>query len=250
MKKKKISGLLLALAMTVSSSFTAFALPATCNGTMPNDIEIKNGDGTDIVQTTLGEAFGTAFMDEEGIDEWYWVDYGFFRRMPDCPAYIVYEDAVFIMPADGYYQISIEGVWNNGETKSFTTPLPAKKGDTIPLINKEIKASEGGGMDSYLYQLGLVTDTGDGGMSGMSTWKYRVSNESAGATTQATVPTASWAQDSKGWWIQNADGSYLTNAWYQNTDGIWYYMGADGYMLTNTTTPDGYKVGADGAWIQ
>lgn len=175
------------MAMTVSSSFTAFALPATCNGTMPNDIEIKNGDGTDIVQTTLGEAFGTAFMDEEGIDEWYWVDY---------------------------------------------------------------KASEGGGMDSYLYQLGLVTDTGDGGMSGMSTWIYRVSNESAGATTQVTVPTASWAQDSKGWWIQYADGSYLTNAWYQNTDGAWYYMGVDGYMLTNTTTPDGYKVDADGAWIQ
>ena len=62
MKKKKISGLLLALAMTVSSSFTAFALPATCNGTMPNDIEIKNGDGTDVVQTTLGEAFGTAIL--------------------------------------------------------------------------------------------------------------------------------------------------------------------------------------------
>ncbi len=100
MKMKKISGLLLALAMTVSSSFTAFALPATCNGTMPNDMEIKNGDGTDIAQTTLGEVFGTAYIEEEGIEEWYWVDYGSFRRMPDCPAYIVHEDAVFIMPAD------------------------------------------------------------------------------------------------------------------------------------------------------
>lgn len=50
MKKKKTRGFLLALAMTVGSSFTAFALPATCNGTMPNDIEIKNGDGTDIVR--------------------------------------------------------------------------------------------------------------------------------------------------------------------------------------------------------
>jgi hypothetical protein len=27
-------------------------------------------------------------------------------------------------------------------------------------------------------------------------------------------------------------------------------MGADGYMLTNTTTPDGYPVNADGVWEQ
>ena len=62
--------------------------------------------------------------------------------------------------------------------------------------------------------------------------------------------TSSWASDSNGWWIQNSDGSYLTNAWYQDTDGKWYYMGADGYMLTNTTTPDGFYVNADGVWVQ
>jgi len=27
-------------------------------------------------------------------------------------------------------------------------------------------------------------------------------------------------------------------------------MGNDGYMLVNTTTPDGYMVGQDGAWVQ
>ena len=31
---------------------------------------------------------------------------------------------------------------------------------------------------------------------------------------------------------------------------LWYYMGADGYMLTDTTTPDGYYVNADGVWVQ
>lgn len=63
--------------------------------------------------------------------------------------------------------------------------------------------------------------------------------------------TGKWANDSKGWWIQNADGTYLTNAWYQSPEsGLWYYMGANGYMLTNTTTPDGYTVNADGVWVQ
>lgn len=57
-----------------------------------------------------------------------------------------------------------------------------------------------------------------------------------------------WQQDSTGWWYQNDDGSYPVNQW-QEIDGKQYYFGADGYMLSNTTTPDGYQVGADGAWV-
>ena len=76
----------------------------------------------------------------------------------------------------------------------------------------------------------------------------------AAAMTMAFVMTASaaaWKQDAKGWWVENEDGSYLTNQWYQSPEsGVWYYMGADGYMLTNTTTPDGCMVNADGVWVQ
>ena len=60
---------------------------------------------------------------------------------------------------------------------------------------------------------------------------------------------AEWKQDEKGWWVENEDGSYLVNQWYQSpASGLWYYMGSDGYMLTNTTTPDGYYVNAAGEW--
>ena len=76
----------------------------------------------------------------------------------------------------------------------------------------------------------------------------------AAAMTMASVMTASaaaWKQDAKGWWVENEDGSYLKNQWYQSPEsGLWYYMGADGYMLTSTTTPDGYTVNADGVWVQ
>lgn len=58
-----------------------------------------------------------------------------------------------------------------------------------------------------------------------------------------------WKQDNAGWWYQNDDGSYPTNSW-QEIDGKQYYFGSDGYMLHDTTTPDGYKVGSDGAWIE
>ena len=76
----------------------------------------------------------------------------------------------------------------------------------------------------------------------------------AAAMTMAFVMTASaaaWKQDAKGWWVENEDGSYLKNQWYQSPEsGLWYYMGKDGYMLTNTVTPDQYFVNADGVWVQ
>ena len=84
--------------------------------------------------------------------------------------------------------------------------------------------------------------------------KTVVAFAAATAMTMASVITASaatWKQDAIGWWVENEDGSYLKNQWYQSPEsGLWYYMGTDGYMLTNTTTPDGYLVNADGVWNQ
>ena len=64
----------------------------------------------------------------------------------------------------------------------------------------------------------------------------------------------SWQSDSTGWWWQNDDGSYPANSWQWldgNSDGTaeCYYFDGTGYMLANTTTPDGYSVDGTGAWI-
>lgn len=68
-------------------------------------------------------------------------------------------------------------------------------------------------------------------------------------TTTSTQDTGDWASNETGWWIQFSDGSYLTNSWWQSPySGLWYYMGADGYMVTNTTI-DGYTINADGVWV-
>ena len=56
-----------------------------------------------------------------------------------------------------------------------------------------------------------------------------------------------WKQESDGrWWYQHDDGSYTTNNW-ELINGKYYYFDAQGWMLANTTTPDGKFVGADGA---
>ena len=59
-----------------------------------------------------------------------------------------------------------------------------------------------------------------------------------------------WKQIDGKWYYLCSTGSLAKNVWKTGADGIWYYLGQDGVMLTNTTTPDGYKVGADGAWIK
>lgn len=81
--------------------------------------------------------------------------------------------------------------------------------------------------------------------------------------------TATWLKDSKGWWYCYPNRTYpkstwllIKNKWYYfNDEGYmytgwtkykekWYYCGPDGDMWVNRTTPDGYKVDANGVWIQ
>ena len=63
-------------------------------------------------------------------------------------------------------------------------------------------------------------------------------------------------------WVGTADGKWyffedrkimdegkMIYGW-RNIQGAWYYFAADGAMLANTITPDGYRVGADGKHIQ
>lgn len=70
-----------------------------------------------------------------------------------------------------------------------------------------------------------------------------------------TSYAAGWQKDATGWWWQNDDGSYPAAKWEWldgNHDGTAesYYFDASGYLLTGTTTPDGYTVNADGAWVE
>ena len=55
------------------------------------------------------------------------------------------------------------------------------------------------------------------------------------------------------WWYDNGDNTWAANGWRWidgNQDGVseCYYFDAEGWLLTSTTTPDGYTVNADGAW--
>ena len=87
----------------------------------------------------------------------------------------------------------------------------------------------------------------------------------AGGIAEQTVPGRRVSGSSWGW---REDGGYtyylnpvsdgtrgqMLTGWHQ-IDSIWYYFnkltgGPQGSLVKNATTPDGYKVGADGAWLQ
>lgn len=63
-----------------------------------------------------------------------------------------------------------------------------------------------------------------------------------------TALAGSWEQDVMGWWYLEDDGSFASDGW-KEIDGKQYYFDSQGHMLQDTITPDGYKVGSDGAKI-
>lgn len=105
----------------------------------------------------------------------------------------------------------------------------------------------------------------------MKMWRSFVCALSVAAVSAAlAVPAfadgAQWKRNDRGWWYEEANGAYPTNAW-RLINGKWYYfdaigymaenrwignyyVGADGAMLAGTWTPDGYYVDASGKWVE
>lgn len=51
------------------------------------------------------------------------------------------------------------------------------------------------------------------------------------------------------WYYFRSSGAMAKNLWATD-NGKWFYLGSDGVMMKDTVTPDGYVLGADGAWIE
>lgn len=69
-------------------------------------------------------------------------------------------------------------------------------------------------------------------------------------TLLSSVPAfaGQWQKDNVGWWYLEDNNTYPVNGW-KTINGAMYYFNSNGYLLTNTITPDGYTVDENGAWI-
>ena len=59
-----------------------------------------------------------------------------------------------------------------------------------------------------------------------------------------------WVAEYSDWYCLDANGRMFTSAWIARDSklDVWYYVNENGLMLTNTTTPDGFYVDAEGIW--
>ena len=71
-------------------------------------------------------------------------------------------------------------------------------------------------------------------------WIYLINNQMLKGWHYIPGPTSAW-------YYFNEAYIMVTNQWIQD-NRKWYYLGADGRMLTNATTPDGYYVDEHGVW--
>lgn len=62
---------------------------------------------------------------------------------------------------------------------------------------------------------------------------------------QSGAMLTGWQQINEKWCYFDSNGAMVKNRWIGD-----YYLGSDGYMAVNTTTPDGYQVGNDGRWVR
>lgn len=70
----------------------------------------------------------------------------------------------------------------------------------------------------------------------------------------STAMAGTWMEDEHGYWWQDDRGEYPVSSWQwidDDENGIaeCYYFDENGYLLVDTTTPEGYTVNRNGAWV-
>ena len=65
---------------------------------------------------------------------------------------------------------------------------------------------------------------------------------------QSGAKQTGWQHLGSSWYYLDSEGKMQTG-WFKDSNGKWYYLYDSGAMASNTTI-DGYKLGADGAWIK
>jgi len=61
------------------------------------------------------------------------------------------------------------------------------------------------------------------------------------------VKQTGWIKADDGWHFADSTGKVLRSQWYKDTDGQWYYLGANSQMLSGVNV-DGYYLASNGAW--
>ena len=126
--------------------------------------------------------------------------------------------------ADGSYTTNgwerIEGIWYHFDQSGWMQTGWIKTGNSWYYLNK-----------SGSMAIGWVKDNG--------IWYY--------LNNSGTMKTG-WVKDNATWYYLDNSGAMKTG-WFK-VSGKWYYAYSSGALAVDTTTPDGYKVSANGEWVE
>lgn len=84
------------------------------------------------------------------------------------------------------------------------------------------------------------------GIVQINSWIQDSSNKWYYLSKAGTMKTG-WLEYNGKWYYLNTDGAMLSNTWL-DLNGKSYYLSSNGDMMADCITPDGYTLGADGAW--
>lgn len=157
-----------------------------------------------------------------------------------------------LRPANGYLLANLGG----GQYYVYEAPL-------IPEFPEDIEPLDGWvkrGSSWYLYDNGKKLT---GWQKDGNTWYYMDEKgvmlddglEVIDGTTYyfhnwGGMANAWWYKDDNGdWFYFRGNGAMAKSSWIE-WKGEYYYVGKDGKMLTNTITPDGYRVDHNGVWVK
>ena len=134
------------------------------------------------------------------------------------------DDRWWYQHADGSYTTNawerIEGIWYHFDQSGWMQTGWIKTGDSWYYLNK-----------SGSMAIGWVKDNG--------IWYY-LNNSGAMKT--------GWFKDNTTWYYLDNSGAMKTG-WFK-VSGKWYYAYSSGALAIDTITPDGYKVSANGEWVE
>ena len=144
-----------------------------------------------------------------------------------------YKDGTWVIDSNGWWWLNTDRTWPSNQWKKIN--------------NKWYYFNENG----YMHKGWVFTDgnwyhCSDNGDRDINKVVNGCKVDGNGAWVGTPNTWFKWGSD---WYYFNNNGKPALNQWVLTND-VWYYLGYNGVMLTNTTTPDGYKVDANGAWIQ
>ena len=207
------------------------------------DVDVKEGYGFDVDGNlwALADGYIKEYNNDDDFDKIYKVD-GSFDKLS------VYDKNNMIAwneDDEVYSVISGKGTsTDEEETPAVTTGWVEANGAWTYVNADGTKATGWLNLNGTWYYLDPATGAmATGWVNVNGTWYYLnpVSDGTKGAMKTG------WVNVSGTWYYLNASGAMLTG--WINDNGTWYYCNASGAMLANTVV-DGYKLGANGAWVK